>query len=95
MASVAFFLVLVVLMIVGLIAQHFIPPLPIIGARVLLMQMFMLYGALALPLPGMLALTFMGGLMWDALNTQWVSEVTAEGQVEIAMGWSIVLYAAL
>lgn len=90
-----FFLILLVLMFVGLILQHFIGPLPILGARVLLMQMFMLYGALALPLPGMLALTFAGGLMWDALNTQWVGEQGAEPQVEIAMGWSIVLYAAI
>lgn len=99
-----FFGVLLVLMFLGLVLQHFIGPVPMLGARVLLMQMVMLYGALALPLPGMLALTFAGGLMWDALHTQWVGDPVAEsikqglaggGQVEIAMGWSIVLYAAL
>ena len=57
-------------MFLALIVQHFIGPLPVIGARVLLMPIIMFYGALALPLPGMLALAFVGGLMWDALHTQ-------------------------
>jgi len=90
-----FFGLLLVLMFLGLVLQHFIGPVPMLGARVLLMQMVMLYGALALPLPGMLAVTFAGGLMWDALHTQWIGDSVNEGQVEIAMGWSIVLYAAL
>ena len=55
---------LLVLMFAGLIVQHFIGPLPILGCRVLLMQMVMLYGAIALPLPGMILLTFAGGLAW-------------------------------
>src|ERR1700690_2923016 len=78
-----FFLLLLVLMFAGLVVQHFIGPLPVIGARVLLMQMVMLYGSLAMPLPGMPALTFAGGLMWDSLNTQWVGDGVADGQVEI------------
>jgi hypothetical protein len=90
-----FFFLLLVLMFAGLVVQHFIGPVPVIDARVLLMQMVMLYGALAMPLPGMLALTFAGGLMWDALHTQWIGDSMADGQVEIAMGWSIILYAAL
>ena len=90
-----FFLLLLVLMCAALVVQHFIGPVPVIGARVLLMQMIMLYGSLAMPLPGMLALTFAGGLMWDALNTQWIGDAAGDGQVEIAMGWSIVLYSAL
>lgn len=90
-----FFALLIVLMFGGLVIQHFIGPVPVLGARVLLMQMVMLYGSLALPLPGMLALTFLGGLMWDCMHTQWIGEGSAEAQVEIAMGWSIVLYAAL
>jgi len=56
----------------------------------MLLPMVMFYGALALPLPGMLALAFVGGLMNDALNTQY-----SDGVVEIAAGWSIILYAAL
>lgn len=90
-----FTLLLLLLMFLGLIVQHFIGPIPTLGARVLIMQIIMLYGALALPLPGMLTLTFVGGLMWDALHTQWIGDSIAEGQVEIAMGWSIVLYTAL
>jgi hypothetical protein len=77
-------------MFLSLVAQFFIPPLPVIGARVLLMPVIMFYGALALPTPGMLILAFCGGLMWDALNVQMV-----EGNIEIALGWSIVLYATL
>src|SRR5580700_1352902 len=77
-------------MFMALVAQTFIGPLPLFGARVLLMPIIMFYGALALPTPGMLVLAFCGGLMWDALHTQVV-----EGNVEIALGWSIVLYATL
>jgi hypothetical protein len=87
---VIFFALLLVAMFVALIVQHFIPPMPVIGARVLLMPIVMFYGALALPTPGMLVLVFCGGLMWDALHTQII-----KGNVEIALGWSIVLYAAL
>jgi hypothetical protein len=81
---------LIVLMFAGLIVQHFIGPLPVLGCRVLLMQMIMLYGAAALPLPGMILLTFLGGLAWDALNVTMV-----DGNYQVAMGWSIALYMAL
>jgi len=98
---VIFFLFLVVAMFLALVAQHFIGPVPIIGSRVLLMPIIMFYGALALPVPGMLALAFCGGLMWDALNANitlfWNPDHTQviDANVEIAVGWSIVLYAAL
>jgi hypothetical protein len=85
-----FFCILLVCMFLSLVVQHFIPPLPTIGARVLLMQIVLFYGALALPTPLMLALVVAGGLMWDALHVQIV-----EGNIEIALGWSIVLYAGL
>ena len=85
-----FFVLLLLTMFVALMVQHFVGPLPMIGSRVLLMPIVMFYGALALPVPGMLALAFCGGLMWDALNM-----LTVDGNVEIAMGWSIVLYAGL
>jgi hypothetical protein len=87
---VIFFFLLLVAMFMALVVQYFIPALPVVGARVLLMPIIMFYGALALPTPGMLVLAFCGGLMWDSLHTQIVS-----GNVEIALGWSIVLYAAL
>src|SRR3954471_15707030 len=85
-----FFVVLVLTMFATLVVQHFIGEMPMSGARVLLMPIIMFYGSLALPVPGMLALAFCGGLMWDALNV-----MTVDGNVEIAMGWSIILYAAL
>lgn len=82
--------VLLASMFVALIVQHFIGPIPPYGARILLMPIILFYGAVALPIWGMLTLAFAGGLMWDALCTQ-----TGESGVEIALGWSIVLYAAL
>ena len=84
------FFVLLVAMFLALIAQHFIGPLPPMGARVMIMPLIMFYGALALPLPAMLALTFVGGLMWDSLHSQMI-----DGNYEIALGWSVVLYATL
>jgi hypothetical protein len=85
-----FFLVLLVSMFVALVAQHFIGPIQPFGARILLMPIVMFYGALALPIWGMLALAFAGGLMWDSLCTQ-----QTESGVEIALGWSIIVYAVL
>jgi hypothetical protein len=98
---VIFFFLLLIAMFMALVAQHFIAPLPVIEARVLIMPIIMFYGALALPLPGMLALAFCGGLMWDALHTSvalmWNPDHTqvVDATVEIALGWSIVLYATL
>ena len=96
-----FFFLLLISMFGALVGQHFIGPLPIIGARVLLMPIIMFYGALALPVPGMLALAFCGGLMWDALHSNialvWDAQHlnVIDANVEIALGWSIVLYAVL
>ena len=96
------FFVLLVSMFLALVVQHFIGPLPPVGARVMLMPIIMFYGSLALPSYAMLALTFVGGLMWDALHTNmmalvWNPEHTEviDASVEIALGWSIVLYAVL
>ena len=93
-----FFGILVVSMFLGLVVQHFIGPLPPYGVRVLLMPVIMFYGALALPVPGMLALAFCGGLMWDALHVH-VDLLGESGYgpptAEVALGWSIVLYAIL
>ena len=86
-----FFALLVLSMFAAIVVEHFIGPLPVILARVLLMPIILFYGALALPLHGMLALTFIGGLMWDALNTQY----NIDGAVEISAGWSIILFAVL
>jgi hypothetical protein len=85
-----FFLLLLILMIIGFVAQPFIGPVPVMGARVLLMQIVMLYGCIALPLPGMIAVTFLGGLMWDAMHTLVIGDAA-----QVSMGWSIALYMAL
>ena len=85
-----FFFVLLICMFLAFVAEYFIGPLPMTDSRVLLMPIVMFYGALALPVPGMLALAFFGGLMCDAMNS-----LIVDGNVEIAMGWSIVLYAVL
>jgi hypothetical protein len=100
MPALIFFFILLATMFLSLVAQHFIPPLPppwFQDARVLLMPVVMFYGALALPLEGMLALAFAGGLMWDALTLPGLPAPGAEGKahVEIAVGWSILLYAFL
>jgi len=84
------FPLLLVAMFLALVVQHFIGPLPPMGARVLIMPIIMFYGALALPLPAMFALTLAGGLMWDALHVQMV-----DGSYEIALGSSVVLYGVL
>lgn len=85
-----FFVLLLAFMFAALVLQHFIGALPLLGCRVLLMQMIMLYGSISMPLGGMLALTFIGGLMWDALQVQMVGDA-----YQVSMGWSIALYMAL
>ncbi len=85
-----FFLILLASVFGSLVFQHFIAPLPPFGVRILLMPLVVIYGSLALPLPGMLALTFCSGLMWDILNTQ-----PTETGFEVAPGWSVILYASM
>jgi len=86
-----FFAILVAGLFSSLVVQEFIPPLAwLFGARVLIMPVIMFYGALALPSWGMLATAFISGFMWDALTVQ-----PLESSVEISLGWSILLYAAL
>jgi hypothetical protein len=94
-----FFVVVLVVLFFSLVVQTFIPPLEFLhGARVLLMPLVLFYGALAFPFSGMLALAFVAGFMWDALHTQ-VVDNPASGflgvAVEVSLGWSILLYAAL
>lgn len=86
-----FFLFLLVTLFFSLVAQHFIPPLPWLHeARVMLMPVVFFYAALAVPGWITMALAFVCGLMWDALAVQFV-----DGNVEISLGWSIILYASL
>ncbi|HWL54369.1 MAG TPA: hypothetical protein VNQ90_18160 [Chthoniobacteraceae bacterium] len=96
---IAFLLVLIVACFGSLVVQHFIPPVAFLeGARVFLMPVVFFYGALALPYGLTLALAVVCGFMWDALTVQVVSLMGEGGitnVVEIAFGWSIVLYALL
>jgi len=86
-----FFFTLLIALFFSLIAQEFIPALPWLhGARVYLLPVVFFYSALAMPPAVMFVLAFVTGFMWDALMVQ-----SLEGNVEIALGWSIVLYATL
>ena len=94
-----FFLVLLLAAFGSLVLQHFIPPLAFMaGARVFVLPLVFLFGALALPFGGMLFLAFACGLMWDALTVQ-VLEVgvgpTTMVTVEHALGFSVLLYGVL
>ncbi len=72
----------------ALIMQEFIPRLDgLNGARVLLVPMLFFYGALTMPVWAMLLLAVYSGLVMDLMSLQIIS-----GQVEIALGWSIVYF---
>jgi hypothetical protein len=87
------FPILLIALFAALVLGYFLPPVPgpwYPGAHFMVMQVVMLYGALALPYGFGLALCFVAGLLWDALNAQLMGST-----VEIALGWSIVLYGFL
>ena len=97
-----FFLILLASLLLSLIGQQFIGPLPWLhGARVLLMPIVLFYGALAVPFWAMLILALVSGFMWDAMTAQisyvrdFATGLPVASNVEISMGWSILLYAAL
>lgn len=90
MSGLIFFILLLGSMFSALVLQHFIGPIQPWGIRILLMPVVMFYGALSMPLAGMLGLAFAGGFMWDALCTQPI-----DSGVEIVFGWSILVYASL
>ncbi|HME89289.1 MAG TPA: hypothetical protein VKE30_08785 [Chthoniobacterales bacterium] len=86
-----FFLVLLVLVVVAQIAEFFIPPLDwVYHAHIYIVPVLVFYGAMALPFPLMLALALFAGVLLDALTVQVIGS-----KVEISVGWSILLYAAL
>src|SRR5450432_3014513 len=97
-----FFAFILFMLFGALITQHFIPALPwLYGARVFLMPLVFFYGALAMPFWAMLSMAFFAGFMWDALNAQIIPAGIADANglpvlnVEISLGWSIILYATL
>jgi hypothetical protein len=68
--------------------QEMIPAISVLhGARLLLVPALFYYGAVALPTPAMLGLAVFTGLLTDLAYLHVVS-----GQVEIAVGWSIVFF---
>jgi len=68
--------------------QDFLPPLGFAhGARILLVPVIFCYGALVLPFPGAMALAAYTGLLCDLAYSHVV-----DGRVEIAVGWSIVIF---
>ena len=85
------FLILVVLVFVGQVAEIFIPPLDwMFNAHVYIVPVIVFYGAMVLPFPLMLSLAFIAGFLWDAMTVQ-----VLDTRVEISFGWSILLYAVL
>lgn len=85
-----FTILLVFIMFLALVIQHFLGAFPGLGGQVLLLPVVFFYCAAALPQWGMLAMAFIAGLMWDCLTA-----VPIDGKVEVFFGWSILLYGAL
>jgi hypothetical protein len=70
------------------IIQEFIPPVNFLhGARVFLVPMLFCYGALSMPLWATLLLAMYTGFLTDLASLNVV-----DGHVEIALGWSIVVF---
>lgn len=86
-----FFFLLLFLVLLGQVAEFFIPALPwLYNAHVYIVPMVVFYGAMALPFPFMLALALWAGILLDALTVQVIG-----GKVEISTGSSILIYGVL
>ena len=86
-----FFLALLVLTFLAQLLEFFIPPLDwMYNARIYVMPLIVFYGAVVLPFPLMLILAGFAGFLLDAVTVQALGP-----QVEISVGWSILLYAVL
>jgi len=86
-----FFAFLVLLVFLAQLLELFIPPLQwMYNAHIYIVPIIVFYGAMALPFPLMLALSFVAGFLLDVLTMQVVG-----ARVEIALGWSIIVYAVL
>lgn len=82
---------LVLAIFFSIIVEEFFPPLGFMnGARVYIAPVFFCYGALVLPFPLMVLLAVITGFLVDVSTLQVVS-----GTVEIALGWSILVYVAI
>ena len=86
-----FFVILCGLVFLAQIIELFIPPLDwMYNAHIYIVPLIVFYGAMALPFPLMLALAFFAGLLLDVFTMQVIGD-----RVEIALGWSILVYAVL
>jgi hypothetical protein len=86
-----FFFLMLFLVLVAQVFELFLPSLDwMYGAHIYVVPVIVFYGAMALPLGLVLALAFWAGLLLDALTVQVIGP-----RVEIAFGWSIILYAVL
>jgi hypothetical protein len=86
-----FFFLLLILVLFAQVTELFLPALDwMYGAHIHIVPVIVFYGAMALPLPLVLALSFYAGFLLDALTVQVIGS-----KVEIAFGWSIILYAVL
>jgi hypothetical protein len=86
-----FFLALLVLAFLAQLLEFFIPPIDwMYNARIYVMPLIVFYGAVVLPFPLMLILAGFAGFLLDAVTVQALGP-----QVEISVGWSILLYAVL
>ena len=86
-----FFVLLLVLVLIAQVAEFFLPVLPwLYNSHIYIVPVIVFYGAVVLPLPLVLALSIYAGILLDALTVQVV-----DSRVEIALGWSILLYAVL
>jgi hypothetical protein len=85
------FVILLVLIVIAQVAEFFIPSIGwMFNAHVYIVPVIVFYGATALPFPLMLGLAFFAGFLLDAFTVQVIG-----AKVEIAFGWSILLYAVL
>jgi len=79
---------LVIGVFLAVLIQQALPPIHALhGARFVLIPMLFCYAAMTLPFPAMLAGAVYAGLVSDLLYLHVVG-----GQVEIALGWSIVFF---
>lgn len=86
-----FFLILLFLVFLAQVVELFLPPLEwMYNAHIHIVPVIVFYGAMALPFPLMLALAFFAGVLLDALTMQVI-----DARVEIAFGWSILIYGVL
>jgi len=101
-------LALAVAIFLGFVIQEFVPPMAFAaGARLFLAPVFFCYGACVLPYPLMLVLAIETGFFADFHALQIVPPVVMPtdmdggalapniGSVEIAPGWSILLFVAI